>query len=351
MNDNELDELIRTTAPITNPQLASANLDEPLDALADGIVDGALRSATRRARLRRPLISVAASAAVLAGVFAVQTNGGGGPAYAAEVVAVAESAPRVLVGADGWRLTRADEFTTDIGEVTFERGAQRFDLHWMPAASASPDKLADESDINEHVDVLGHDAVIYRYAETDDYTAWWTAGDDAVNARGVFASLDGFKAILASLHEVSVNEWLDAMPASVITPSNRADVVDQMLIGVTVPPGLEMDRLRAGTTVKDRYQLGAAVSAAVACRWIEIWIAAKDAGDVEAAKNAVRAMRGSHEWPVLNEMVADGAYPEVLWGIADGMAAEQDGKASNMPSGKKNASVRDVYRDSLGCGQ
>ncbi|MEY2470090.1 MAG: hypothetical protein QOF21_2788 [Actinomycetota bacterium] len=351
MNDNELDELIRTTAPVTDAQLASVNLDEPLAALADGIVEGAHRSANRRARLRRPVISVAASVAVLAGVFAVQTNGGGGPAYAAEVVAVAESAPRMLVGADGWRLTRADEFTTDMGEVTFERGAQRFDLHWMPAASASPDKLADESDINERVDVLGHDAVIYRYAETDDYTAWWTAGDDAVNARGVFKSLDAFKAILASLRGVSVNEWLDAMPASVITPSNRADVVDQMLIGVTVPPGFDVERLRAGTTVKDRYQLGAAVSAALACGWIENWIAATGAGDVEAAKAAVKAMHGSHDWPVLNEMNAEGAYPEVLWELADAMAAEQNGTRPNISTEMKNARVRDVYRDSLGCGQ
>jgi hypothetical protein len=342
MNDNELDELIRTTA-----RDVPAQADAALDELASAIV-GSPTQASRR-RFYRPLIAAAASVAVLTGVLAMQTNGSGAPAYAAEVVAVAEAAPRVLVGTDGWRVTRADEFAPEMGEVTFERGAQRLDVQWVPAAGASADKLSDESDIHDHATVAGHEADVYRYSGTDDYTAWWTDDDALVEARGVFASLPAFKELLGSMREVGVDEWLAAMPESVITPSHRSDVVDRMLIGVKTPPGFNADALRTGTSVKDRYQLAAAVSSAVACGWIENWIAAFDAGNVAAANTAVQAMSDSHSWPVLHEMQRDGDYPKVLWQIADAMAIEQRGGSSNIPAGYKHAHVRDTYRDSLGC--
>ncbi|HEX6390871.1 MAG TPA: hypothetical protein VFZ89_15530 [Solirubrobacteraceae bacterium] len=71
------------------------------------------------------------------------------------------------------------------------------------------------------------------------------------------------------------------------------------------------------STLKDRYQLGAHVAGAVACAWIARWDAARTRGDEATAKAAAAALAGSRDWKILNEMNAEGDYPEVVWEYAD----------------------------------
>ena len=58
--------------------------------------------------------------------------------------------------------------------------------------------------------------------------------------------------MLASLHEVDVDTWLSAMPASVVQPAQQAEAVDEMLAGIPLPPGFDPasirdDRCRPGS--------------------------------------------------------------------------------------------------------
>src|SRR5882757_3230310 len=131
----------------------------------------------------------------------------------------------------------------------------------------------------------------------------------------------------------SIETWLAAMPASVVKPADARTTVDAMLAGLPLPPGLDKQRLYQQET-RDRYQVGAEVSGAVACGWLDQWVAAKRSGDAQKLKQATDALATSHGWKVLNDMNPEGDYPEVLWGYADQVAQGQD------PAG---------YKEGLGC--
>ena len=120
----------------------------------------------------------------------------------------------------------------------------------------------------------------------------------------------------------------------------------EMLDGVPLPPGFDvasLQHVRAGT-VLDRYQLGAKVAGSVACAWLDRWITARHAGDDRGVRQAVGALATSHDWRVLHDMQAEGAYPDVLWQYADAAA-------TNAPiAAGKNLSVEESYGNALGCG-
>ncbi len=225
MNDNELALLVAATSPIDERRVAQLPLSGPEDDLLEAImstdpVTECPIPEVHRLHPRRWVSAVAAAVALVVGLVTVQQlRGGGSPAWAAEVRAVAEAAPRLLVDRLGWTVTRADEFSVDQGEMTFGDGKQELDL------------------------------------------------------------------------------------------------------------------------------LGAKVAGEVACRWIDRWIAAEDAGGTAAGRQAVEAMATSHRWSILIEMSADGAYPDVLWGLADAMAP-----GGTVPTGGKGVGVREAYISSLGCG-
>src|SRR5262249_15510938 len=136
--------------------------------------------------------------------------------------------------------------------------------------------------------------------------------------------------------------WLSAMPASVVQPADQATVVDEMLKGVPLPAGFDAQGL-VREDVRDRYQLGAKVSGAVACAWIGQWVVARRDGDTAATSAAVAAMATSRGWTILKEMQAEGDYPEVLWQYADAIAGP------GTVEGGKTLSVEESYRQALGC--
>ncbi len=116
-----------------------------------------------------------------------------------------------------------------------------------------------------------------------------------------------------------------------------------MLADMPLPDGFDAGPLKSGNGARDRYQLGAQVAGAVACAWIDRWIAARRTGDASGVRRAVAAMVSSHEWPILREMDAEGRYPEVLWGLADAMAENRGVMAGKL------LTVEESYRSSLGC--
>ncbi|HEY7875221.1 MAG TPA: hypothetical protein VIG64_08870 [Actinomycetota bacterium] len=256
----------------------------------------------------------------------------------------AGGAPLLLVTADGWRMTYADQFGTN-GDVMFSNGAHGLELTWR-AADTHDTYLKDrerEAGDAWDVTIAGQPARLIRYEGTTDFTALWLDGDKSLELRGVYADVDAYKAVAATLEFVDEDEWLAALPDDVVDPAERPAVVESMLTDVPVHRKVDVEKLKTGSEIKDRYQLGAEVSGAVACAWIDQWLDANESGDDRAAREAVDAMATSRHWAVLEEMKPQGGWTEVLWDYADSMAG--DGTVT----GGSKILLADDYGSGLGC--
>lgn len=285
----------------------------------------------------------AVAAAVVVGISL--SGGSDGQAWAAALVRVAELAPRLLVDEPGWEVTRADQFGVDYGEMTLANGERELDVKWLPASQyeEAVAKRVAEMDELATAPAAGDEARLFRYAGTSDYVAVWLRGEYTIEARALAADADAFRATLALLDEVDVDTWLSAMPASVVEPAMQAEAVDEMLAGIPLPPGFHPTVIPTGDAVRDRYQLGAQVAGAVACGWIDRWVAARRAGDEARAREAVEAMATSSTWPVLQEMEDEGAYPEIVREYAAAMAG------NGLAPGGKPLAIPLSYKTALGC--
>jgi hypothetical protein len=323
LTDDDLDTLVARAAPVSDDELADVSL-RAADFLA--------RRRRRRLPRRRIAAGLAAAAALAAFVvLAVSAREGDrqGTAWAAQLVKLAKDSPLLLLDRPGWKVTRADEYDSSPtkvleGEMTFTDPAGRnADLHWRGGDLATWQKdRAHGAPLVRQFTVMGHRAQIVRYAGSDDYAALWADDDGRVlEFRTVAPSLAAYERLLDGLRRVDVDAWLSAMPPSVIKTADRAHVVQEMLGDIDVPPGFDAKALEDGS-LKDRYQLGAEVTGAVACAWIVRWDAARKRGDDAIAAAAVVAMQRSHRWKILHEMQAGGAYPDVLWQFADAMRGD-----------------------------
>ena len=375
MNDTELDALIAASAPIDDSDVERLELTGPEAELFEEIIwsasdpiDAHARGRGWRPRRRRILLAVAVAAGVVALVVPIRSTGNGQEAaYAAAILEVAESAPRLLVDLADWRVIRADQFGVDQGQVTFSNGESELVVSWFPASwyPAWVAEAAASTGPGVPTAVLGREAEIFVYrppgaspartgpgedpgqlnaSELGDFTALWTQGSHGVEARGQFPSLEGFQTVVAALVEVDVDTWLAAMPDDVVRPRGRAATVDAMLADVPLPAGLDVEALRQGDDrVRDRYQLGAEVTGAVVCAWIDSWVAATDAGDVAGVQRAVEAMATSHGWAILHEMQSQGAFPALIWRYADAMPTD------TTIAGGRPLTIRESYQDTFGC--
>lgn len=352
MNDHELDQLLRGA----DPHQTAGDLREAKHALLEEIMTTppttptterpaapAARPPRRRTLRMAGLAGALASAAVLVGAVAVPAwldddpSGGqagqphgstpavddGDLVYASAVVKAAQRHPRMLI--DGWTISAVNGFTDDTGSVVFTDGTRELEMTWYPAGlyDAYVRDRAYEGKA-EPVEVAGGDGALYRYP---------SAGDEEVLLSpegGVFAALrtgvDGWKghaqvmAVLEKVRAASVDDWLAAMPRDVVTPAKAADVLATTLTGVPLPPGFDRGTLEdLGTN--DRYQFGAQVTHRVACAWMDSYWAAKKAGDDATVDRATQALVGSRQWPVLQQIDAEGDMPEAIWDLADALAA------------------------------
>jgi hypothetical protein len=348
--NTSLDRRLAAANPFRDHALEALSLDAGLD-IGEAILreprPRPRRAGTSRA-WRRPALAITCVAA-LAGVLSmsiVTGDNGSSRAWAAPALRVAHAVPRVLVGLPAWHVTRADEFSVNQGEMTFGDGARSVDLRWSSDRGLAA-KLGDRANSGAtrrpDAAVLGTTAAVFRYdGSADDFTALWTLDGYSLELRSSLPAGE-FRAVLRSLRVVGVDDWLGAMPASVVTPAHTTETIDAMLRDMALPHGFDRAALRGDENVRDRYQLGARVAGAVACAWIERWIAARRQGDERGVREAVAALAGSKEWAVLHEMQRDGAYPGVLWQYADAVAAR------GFVQGGKQLSVEDSYRSALGC--
>lgn len=288
----------------------------------------AIRS-SRRARPSRPGLRIGGAIAGLAAVgglaaaLVISPGGASHPGFAAAAVKVAEANPRLLVTAPAWHVTEADNFTATDGDMYFSDGSHELELNWQPAKgydSTIRDRLATVDRHPASVKVLGMNALVFAYSPTDLATYLEPQGSVFVEIRGDLGSRQAYLNAVQSLRSVDVESWLAAMPASVVQPDDRNATIDSMMADIPAPPGLNLDPIRNQAGVLSRYQLGAAVTDAVTCGWLERWDEAQASGDVQEADQAVKAMATSHSWAILQEMQQTGYLPHILWEFADGIA-------------------------------
>lgn len=312
--------------------------------------------------------------------------GDGGTAqirYAAAAVKVAKANPRVLVTAPGWKVRSLGGFSATSGEMTFQHGPDRYRKepvygHRMTEAdkqamakgqnpslgSSGPEEIVGYSRVNDapHLSVDWYPRESYggyledrsdqpgsRWVTVDGKRARlvnYAADDHAVLMApqgGVFLELRGsglgdeaafLKFLAEHVEQVDVPTWLAALPSEMVVADGAQQAMTRILADIPVPPGFERDDVLGDAQALDSYQLGATVTGAVACGWIQEWERARAAGDDAAAQNAADELATSHDWKVLREMDAEGDYPEAIWEYADQVGAGKE------PEG---------YRGGLGC--
>ncbi len=353
MNDRELDRLIARANPYGDQTVADLPTGGAEADLLEEIVSTKTLapvddpgSPVRRSRRRFVLVAVAAVTALiaLAGVFLPQ--GGGNPvappqAYAAEVIAVAEANPRLLIDDPGWKISYVEEFSAPQGMLQFTKGAQTVDLMWMRAGdyrSYYADRKRESAPTP--VTVLGQQASMFHYSGADYTTMLPPRGSVFIEVRANLGSLQEYRRMLGQLKPVDVNTWLDALPASAVRPEQKKAVVDGMLADIPLPPRFDRSKLYTATTT-ERYLVGAHVTGTVTCAWIDRWADAKKSGDDKVVRESVDALQSSKSWRILKEMQARGAFSEVLWEYAD---AVRDGKVLLEPNNNPKALTVDGIR-------
>jgi hypothetical protein len=371
-------EILRSANPATAEELrAGMSADDHLAARERAIEAGegrrelvgemdarshSKRQALRRGPLRRGATFGVGAALACAGIAAAIAFLGGStvgpgdhPAFAAAAVEVAEANPRLLVDAPGWSVTRADEFEPDQGSMEFSGGEHKLTLDWSrrPADYPAPVHSGPEAYLPEldqwyripigcalasgpvdcrtfarttEISVLGETAIlseqqtVYPERESNSFTVYLPPEgrtDLMIYAHSI--PRDQFMEALESLYQTDVETWLAALPPRIVRPLGRPEVVDEMLRDVPVPSTVDVEELKDEATAASRYHLGAAVTSAVACGWLDQWAAAVESGDTAAADEAVEAMSTSRSWAILQEMAEQGGWSQTVWEYAGEM--------------------------------
>lgn len=333
MSEHDLGDLVRSGARIQDHSVARLPISRAVDHLLEEIMrtpvlantpDFAEPAAPTTGRRRRARLALAGAAAVTALALTASLalpTGGGGNTFAAELVAVAQANDRILIDDPAWRVTRVDDFTVDTGEMTFSDGTYEVHLHW-DRADQYRNVLSDRNDLGDpdRVPVLGTTGLRYHYADADYETLLPPRGPNYVRIRGDVGDEAGYRRMLAALRTVDVDTWLAALPESAVEPDERSRTISAMLRDIPTPPGFDPARIRAGSQVSDRYALGYEVTGALSCAWVSRWQDAKVAGQTGVAREAVAAMATSRQWRILREMDAAGAFPKIVWEVADQMS-------------------------------
>lgn len=366
-----------------------------------GVVPAARRF---RPRLRLGLgVTACAVVAISAAVFfgGTPVSPETRPAFAAEAIEAAQASPRLLVGEEGWRTEYVSELEPGQGSISYLRGSgdpltpgtETLDIDWGPTYVTAPAPGGDVGQwfLDRSVGCAraipeGADSVSVREATQDckvyfrtteatalgetvrveetrhvqpgepsgrSFSTLLPLADGAVAIYGRAPSLERFEQTLASLSATDVDTWLSSLPPRFVLPPERPEVVDEMIAGLPLPGGLDAESLRSEFAAQGRYGVGAAVTGAIACGWLDRWAAALDSGDQAAAREAVEAMATSRRWPILREMANEGGWSQTVWEYADEMAAD-DRKALLGSSGTESTAegvfeLRPAYASGLGC--
>jgi hypothetical protein len=365
MRTNQLNAAVAAGNPLPRRTLAALDLGDggrellaeiATEPLPGGAGATSAPPALGQRRRRRGVLVLLASAAAITALILVALGTAGGPsegpasAYGAQLVRFAEASPLLLLEAPGWHVQYADEESAREGQLQFVRGApippehvtesvvtgkvtgmnppavrqRQAELSWRrgPLQGWLVDRAA-SADLTTTAPVLDTTARVYRYeggsSGERDITALWNEDGRVLEFRAAVPDMEAFRERLDGLRHVGANAWLDAMPASVVKAADHGSTVSEMLKGVPLPAGFDPAQIPDAGLTTARYQLGAAVAGTVACSWFRQWGEGRRNGDSQGAQEAIEAMAGAGQWPILREMSTEGAYPQVVTELAAAM--------------------------------
>lgn len=308
----------------------------------------------RGGRVRRVAAGVAAVAAVAAVSVGVPMalGGHGHSGHRSAPIATrpdtpdySRSALAVWPMAKGWRVLSTEESGHGGGEITYGTGApwteklndrssggapsvqvvhhesrSSISITWYPARlykGYAADRAAERS--YGDLSVLGHTGHAITYGPTDHAVMRPPVGRFFLEVRVGGVGAAAFERIVGELKGTDAKGLQASLPDTFVKDGDRQSTIAEMAKGIPLPPGFSLADIHSRQT--DPYQLGAEVTGAITCAWIEDW----SSGDKDAA---VAAMATSRHWPVLNQMNPRGDYPEEVWQVADEM---RHGTAADRP--------------------
>ncbi|HJZ37219.1 MAG TPA: hypothetical protein VJ204_13195 [Solirubrobacterales bacterium] len=326
----DLAELERAVAPLRDRikarAIAQGNTPtEPIPAGDRAALEGGSRGERGRSRGRRRWLPLGfaslTGAAVLAVVLifsgsSLDSGPGANPGFADAAVKVAEANPRLLITAPGWRIEEARSFKPQRGQLELGDGTHRVHLAWGPAAERREDLHGYGRDGrvtgNWTATIAGRTADVFHLhaGPTGSYftTIFPAEGGVYVYLAGEFAKRSEWEKLMTSVRAVGVDEWLEAMPGDILRPQAFKAELARMLHGVPVPPGFEATATIKPTELTNRFQAAKKLTQAVTCEWVRRWAGARKARDTAGAREAVAAISGARDWPVLLRMAREKGY-------------------------------------------
>lgn len=272
-----------------------------------------------------------------------------------EVAAIASS---VVTGADGTTLATPGGYTaldpapsypeTTYVEYQYDFEGRRVQVN---ASNRGTEGLLGRmmTEVRTNRVVAGHD-VAYRPLPDSPGRYWadWVVGDWSF-----YASVDGFDSeeqFLGVLSQLTLTDaaTLDAQSAdgvSIVVGDERSAIVDDLLVGVPLPPGLDAATLAIAPGANERYQEIARVSGAVACGWLDEYFDAQDSGDAARSQVAADALATAPEWDMLVEIDSQGGWSGVLWETA----AAVNGEGGVVTGAGPQEPTRENTGPGLGC--
>jgi hypothetical protein len=324
----DLGELERAVSPLRDRIKARAIAQgstptEPIPAGDRAALEAGSRGERGRFRGRRRWLPLGfaslTGAAVLAVVLifsgsSLDSGPGANPGFADAAVKVAEANPRLLITAPGWGIEEARSFKPQRGQLELGDGTHQVHLAWGPAVDRSASLYGGDGRVvgtwNETI--AGRKAIVFHLhaGPTGSYftTIFPAEGGVFVSLGGAFAKRGEWEALMASVRAVGVDEWLEAMPGEILRPEAFSAELARMLHGVPVPPGFEATAAIKPTELTNRFQAAKKLTQAVTCEWVRRWAGARKEGDAAGAREAVEAMSGARDWPVLLRMVREKGY-------------------------------------------
>lgn len=173
--------------------------------------------------------------------------------------------------------------------------------------AAAPGRVADAGDGLDAESPRGE----YR---VDVQRGFWTWEFNTTGFESQKQVLD----LVAGATAIDEPAWAASLGDNIVFADERTAAAHQLLEGVQLPPGFDINALAVGGT-DDRYQFIAEVSGAVACGWFDEWFAAQATADTDRQDRAAAALATSHEWAMLDEIADQGGWSEVLWRHVDNL--------------------------------
>ncbi|WP_309649551.1 hypothetical protein [Nocardioides sp.] len=291
------------------------------DLMATPVIDRTELVRPRARRLTPTWLAIPAAAAAIAAIAVVPALRGDdgprpGPGSSVSEAPAATDGEYLRLDARGWKVDDVGE-SGGLLSVSFEKGDLTLEVNEYPAESYQSyyDDRLDVSSARQST-LLGLASSTFTYSARDHATIRPAEGDSFVEVRADGMGLADYEELLGRLEATDVAGFAEIVPPGTLTPATRDSDVARLLEGVRVPEGFTAADVEADGFL-DAYNAMTTVAGAVGCAWLEAY----DAGDAPARQEALRALDGSRDWPLLVEQEAVGDYPEVFWTLAGDLRA------------------------------